>query len=102
MLECVGQMILAANDVADAKVGIVGAGSQMISRRAIAAQQGEILNIRRRFRLFPVNAVREPDILDNVAWHAVAEHKRLTRGGTTVALLMRQLSHTGMEQPRGA
>ena len=45
VLERVGQVILPADDVADLQIGVVGAGSQVIRRRAIASQQGEVLDI---------------------------------------------------------
>ena len=51
VLEGVGQMILPADDVADAQIGIVGAGGQMIGRHAVAAQQREILDVGRRFSI---------------------------------------------------
>ena len=52
-------MILAANDVADAQVGIVGAGGQVIGRHAVAAQQREVLDIGSGFRLLAVDRVGE-------------------------------------------
>ena len=57
VLERVGEMILAANDVADAQIGIVGAGGQMIRRRAVAAQQREVLDVGRGLGLLAINAV---------------------------------------------
>src|SRR5689334_8913304 len=66
MLECIGQVVLAANNVTDLEVGIVGAGCQVIRWRAVAAQQGEVLNIRGGFRLLAINAVGELDIANGL------------------------------------
>ena len=41
VLEGVGEMLLAADDVADAQVGVVGAVGQVIGGHAVAAQQRE-------------------------------------------------------------
>ena len=51
VFERVGQMVLTAHDVADAQVDIVGAGGQMVGGRAVAAEQGEILDVVDGFRL---------------------------------------------------
>ena len=48
MLVGVREMILAANDVADAQVGVIGAGGQMIGRHAVAAQQGKVFDLVRQ------------------------------------------------------
>ena len=45
VLEGVRQVVLAADDVADAQIGVVGAGGQVIGGHAVAAQQREILDI---------------------------------------------------------
>src|ERR1035441_8778205 len=42
MLEGVGEMVLAADDVADAQVGVVGAGGQVVGGHAVAAHEREI------------------------------------------------------------
>ena len=58
VLEGVGEVILPANDVADAQIGIVGAGGQVVGRHAVAAQQGEIFDIGGGFRLLAVDRDR--------------------------------------------
>ena len=56
VLERVGEMILPADNVADAEIGVIGAGGQMIRRRAVAAQKREVLDIGGGFRLLAVDA----------------------------------------------
>ena len=51
------QMVLAANDVADAQVGVVGARGQVIGRHAVGAQQGEVFDVGAGLHLLAVNRV---------------------------------------------
>ena len=93
-------MILAANDVADAQVGIIGAGGQMIGRHAVAAQQGEILDLVGQFALLAIDGVGEAQDAVVSARHAEAQGKRLTGGGAAVALGAGKFAHAGIEEPR--
>ena len=102
VLERIGDVVLAANDVADAQVRVVGAGGQVIGRHAVAAQQGEIFDIGGGFGLRPVNAVGEANVPLGVARHAETQRKRLAGGGAAVAFLARHLAHSALNsQPRG-
>src|SRR5258708_27110401 len=59
VFESVGEMILPADDVGNAQVGVVRTGSQMISRHAVGAQQREVFNVCRQLYLFAVDGVGE-------------------------------------------
>jgi hypothetical protein len=48
MLERVREMVLAADDMRDAQVGIIRARGQVIGRHAVGTQQSEIFNISSR------------------------------------------------------
>ena len=72
-------MILAANDVADVQIRIVGAGSHVVRRRAVTAQQREVLDVFRGFRLRAVNQIVERHFLTRFARHLEAQHERLAR-----------------------
>ncbi len=61
VFERVGEMILPAHDVADAQIGVVGAGGQMIRRAAIAAQQREVFDVGGHLRLLAIDKVVECD-----------------------------------------
>ncbi len=100
VLESVGEMVLPADDVADAQVGVVGAGSQVIRRHAVGAEQREILDIGGGLGLLAVDAIGEAHGAFGVARDAVAQGEGLARGGTAVALGGRQLAHVGVEEPR--
>src|ERR1017187_3308746 len=93
-------MVLAADDVTDAQVGVIRAGSQVISRHAIAAQQREVLDIRRGFDLLAVDGVAKAHVGGAIARHAEAQHKRLSGRGAPVALGGGKLPHARIEQPR--
>ena len=99
VLEGVGQVILAADDVADAQVHVVGAGGQVVSGHAVAAQQREVLDIGGGFGLLAVDGIVETDMAQGVARHAEAQRERLARGGAAVAFLARKLAHPGVEEP---
>ena len=51
VLERVRQMILTANDVADAQIHVIGAGRHVIRRHAVAAKKSEVFDIRRHLGL---------------------------------------------------
>ena len=78
-------MILTANDVADAKVGIVGARGQVIGRQAVTAQQGEVLDLVGQLALLPIHAIHKSQRPPLAARHAIAQRKRLPRRGAGVA-----------------
>ena len=54
-------MILAANDMADLEIDVVGARGQMIGRHAVAAQEREVFDVVGRFDLLAINGVVEAD-----------------------------------------
>ena len=99
VFEGVGEMLLAADDVGDAQVGIVGAVGQVISRHAVAAEQGEILDIGVCLGLVAVDGIGELHVAGAVVRHAKAQGERLAGGGAAVALLARKFAHAGIEQP---
>ncbi len=101
MFEGVGEVILAADDVADAQVGVVGAGGHVIGGQAIAAQQREVLDIVRGLGLLAVDAVAELNQAAVASRHAKAQHERFSGRGAPVALCRAELAHPGVEQPPG-
>src|SRR5579862_5212903 len=92
-------MVLAADDVADAQVGIVGAGGQMVGRIAIRAEQGKIFDISTGLHLFAVNGIGEANNLAALARNAEAKGKRLSSGRAAVAFLTREFPHPRIKQP---
>src|ERR1700691_3315196 len=99
MLESVGQVILAANDVTDAQVGIISTRCQMISRHSVTAQQSKVLNVRRRLHLLTIYRICEANGLTAFARHAKAQGKCFSGGRAPVALRSRKLPHPGIKQP---
>ncbi len=59
VLEGVGQVILAADDVADAQIGVVDARGEVIGGHAVTAQQGEVFDLVGEFGLLAVDAIVE-------------------------------------------
>ncbi len=86
VLEGVGEVVLAANDVADAQVGVIGAGGHVVSRHGVGAEQGEVLDIGGGLGLWAVDGVVEADDSFRLARHAKAQGEGLVTGGAAVAL----------------
>src|SRR5580704_14610913 len=99
MLEGVSQMILAADDMADAELDIIGAGSHVISGDTIAAQQRGVLDLSRGFRLVAIHVVMKLDAARGVAGDSETQYEGFAGVGAPLALLGRQLPHAGVEQP---
>ncbi len=99
VFERIGKVLLAADDVGDAEVGIVGAVGEVIGGHAVAAQQGEIFDVGVSFGLFAVDGVVELDVAFAVVGHAEAEGEGLSGGGAAVALFAGEFAHSGIEEP---
>src|SRR4051794_33421152 len=84
MLECVGQMVLAADNVADMQVRVVGTGRQVVGRHPIAAEQGEVLNVICSLALLAINRIGEAHLLAGCARYPKTQGKELTRGGAAI------------------
>ena len=78
-------MILAANNVADAQVHVVGAGRHVIGRNAVAAQQREIFDVGRQLGLLAIHGVVKLHGVRTFARHAKPQHKWLARIGAALA-----------------
>ena len=100
VLESVAQVILAADDVADAEIGIVEARGEVIRGHAVRAEKREIFYLVGRLGLFAVDGIREVQHPAFTAGHAIAQRERLARCGATVRLFTGQLAHSGVEEPR--
>jgi hypothetical protein len=74
-------MLLAADDVRDAQIGVVGAVRQMIGRHAVAAEEGEIFNISVGFGLIAIHGIVEFHVADAVVRHAEAQGERFAGRG---------------------
>ena len=62
VLERVRQMFLAAQDVRNAEIGIVGAGGHVIGRHTGRAQQREILEVASGLAHRPVDEIRDNNL----------------------------------------
>src|SRR5271167_345549 len=91
VLESIRQMVLAANDVGDAQVGVVGARGQVIGGHAIGTQQGEVFDVGGGFYLLTVNRIGEAHWLRAFAGDAKTQREWFSRGGAAVAFGARKL-----------
>src|SRR5258708_7810339 len=99
VFERVGQMVLAANNVANAQVGIVCTRSQVISRHAVAAQQSEVFDVGGGLHLLAVHCVSKSHPLAALARHAKTQTKWFSCGGAAARLGRREVTHYGIEKP---
>jgi hypothetical protein len=99
MLEGIREVILAANNVADLQIDIIGAGCQMLRRHSDAPQQREIFDIRGQFGLIAVHFIVKRDFVGWLAPDLKANHKRFSGGRTSGALIIRQRSHLRIAKP---
>ena len=99
VFEGVGEVLLAADDVGDAQVGVVGAVGEVIGGHAVAAQQGEILDIGVGLGLFAVDGIVELDVAFAVVGHAEAQGEGFAGGGAAVAFFARKFAHAGIAEP---
>ena len=99
VLEGVGEVILAADDVADAEIGIVDARGEVIGRHSVRAQQGEVFDLVGELGLITIDAIGEVQGAAFAAGDAIAEGERLARSGAAVAFFPGQFAHTGIAEP---
>ena len=99
VLEGVGEVILAADDVADAEIGVVGAGGEVISGHAVGAQQGEVFHLVGELGLLAVDAVGKAEGAVLAAGDAIAEGEGLAGGGAAVGVFAGEFAHAGVEEP---
>src|ERR1035438_8848743 len=102
VFECVRKMILAADNVADLKIGIVGAGSQMVGWHPVATQQREVFDIGSRLGLVAIDGVGEVDSLSILARNAKTNDVLFAGSSAAVTLFRAQFAHSGVEQPGSA
>jgi hypothetical protein len=88
MLEGVGEVILAADDVADAEIGVVDAGGKVISGKAIRTQQGEVFDLVGELGLFPIDAIGEAQGTILTAGDSIAEGERFSGISAAVGTLL--------------
>jgi len=99
VLEGVGEVILASDDVADAEIGVVNAGGEVVGGHRIRAQEGEVFNLVCEFGLRTVDAVSEMQGAALATGDTIAEGEGLAGGGATIRLFAGELRHAGIEEP---
>ena len=85
VLESVRQMVLAADDVGDAQVRVIRAGSEMVRRHAVGTKQRKVFDISRRLDLLAINRIGKSHPLPALARHSKTQGERLSCSGASVA-----------------
>ena len=99
VFEGVGEVVLAADNVGDAQVGVIGAGGQMVGRHAVGAQEGEVFDVVTGLGLVAVDGVLEGDNAAGFAGDAEADDERLASRGPAVGLFLRHFALAGVGAP---
>ena len=86
VLVSIREMVLAADDVADAEIDVVGAGGEVVGGHAVGTEEREVFDVVGGFDVLAVDRVREADLLAGAAGNAEAEGEGLSGGGSAVAL----------------
>ena len=89
MFEGVGEVILAADDVADVEIGVVGARCHVIGGDAVAAEEREVFDVGWEFRLVAENRVVKCDRPRALTGNPVAKNERFACVGAALALFWR-------------
>ena len=98
VLEGVREVILTADDVADAQVGIVGTRRQVIGRHAVGTQEREVFDVSGGFHLLAVNGVGKANF-SAVTWDAEPQREGFAGCGAAIALFFRHVAGVGIEEP---
>jgi len=97
MLEGVGEVILAANNVGDCEIGIVYARGKVIGGKAVRTKQSKVFDLVSQLGLFPVDAIGEAQDTILTAGDAIAEGELLACSGAAVGLFAGHFAHPGLK-----
>ena len=95
----VREMILAADDVADTEIDVVGTGGEVIGGHAVGAEEREVFDVVSGLDLLAVDRVSEADLLAGAAGNTEAEGEGLSGGGSAVAFGGGKFAHARVEKP---
>ena len=79
-------MILAADDVGDAQIGVVDARGEMVGGIGIGTQQGKVFDIVGGLGHLAIHAIGKPHDAALAARHAISQRKRLAGSGAAIGL----------------
>src|SRR5882724_5752851 len=99
MLVGIRKMILPADDMTNAKIHVIRARRQVVSRHPVGPQQREVFDIVRGLHLLSINRVRKADRSSRPARYAEPQSEWLSGGRPPVALVPREFTHTRIEEP---
>src|SRR5260370_559070 len=99
VLVSVREMVLSADDVANTKVDVVGAGGEVVGRHAVRTEKREVFDVGGGFELLAVDRVSEADLFSCPPGNTEAKGKGLSRRGAAVALRAGKFAHAGVEEP---
>src|ERR1700674_4454329 len=99
VLVSVREMVLAADDVADTEVDVVGTGGEVVGGHAVGTEEREVFDVVGGFDLLAVDRVSEADLFTCPPGNTEAEGEGLSRRGSAVALRAGKFAHAGVEEP---
>src|SRR4029077_3895477 len=99
VLVSVREMVLAADDVADMEIDVVGTGGEVVGGHTVGTEEREVFDVVGGFDLLAINRVSETDLFACPPGNTKAKGERLSRRGSPVALRAGKLAHAGVEEP---
>src|ERR1700693_5083523 len=82
VLASVREMVLAADDVADTEVDVVGTGGKVVGWHAVGTEEREVFDVVGGFDLLAVDRVSEADLFAGAARNKETEGKGLYGRGS--------------------
>src|SRR4029079_1903470 len=82
------KMVLSTNDVADSKISIIRARSQMISWHPVRAQQCKVFDVIRRLHLLAIHRIAKLPLRSTSSRDAEPQRKCLSSRRAPVALFL--------------
>src|SRR5580658_7905356 len=95
----VGEMVLAANNVADAEVDVVGAGGEVVGGHAVGTKEREVFDVVGGFGLLAVDRIMEANLPDCSTWNTKAKREGFSGRDPPIALRARKFAHARVEEP---
>ena len=92
-------MVLAPDNVADAKIDVVGTRCEVVGGHAVGAQKCEVFYVIRRFDLLAVDRVIEAHLLAYAPRYTKAKREGFSGCSSAIAFCAREFAHAGVEKP---
>src|SRR5208282_1980506 len=99
VLVSVREMVLAADDVGDTQIDVVGTRGEVVGGHAVGTQKRKVFDVLSGLNLLAINGVIEADLFACSARNTEAEGEGFSRRSSAVTLGAGKFSHTRVKEP---